>query len=74
MTANRIWVRGVPGRLARIEPNGPYISPNAWVPTTRSHFITRKAEAGDLEISFKDPKAPKTPVAAAPAPAKPKEA
>ena len=76
--AAKIWVRGIPGRLTRIEPGGDYLRTDVWTPATETHFILRKHRAKDLELSYTDPTprpVPPAPKVAAPAAsALPKEA
>lgn len=68
MPANKVWVRGVVGRLARIEPRGEYLAVDRWVPTSDSRMIQRKAAQGDLELTRTNPNPkPKKAEAAAPA-------
>lgn len=54
MTA-RVWVRGVVGRLARIEKGGNFLPTDKWQRVAINRMIERKAEAGDLEIAYRDP-------------------
>lgn len=53
--AERIWVRGVKGRLTRIERGGPFLSISDWKQVNITKRIQQKADRGSLEISYRDP-------------------
>lgn len=64
--ADRVWIRGVPGRLTRIEPGGGFLSVTDWKQVPLTSRILTKADRGSLEISRKDPNAKKPAPVAAP--------
>lgn len=57
MPAKRVWVRGVPGRLARAEQGGSFLPIDRWTAVPLTNFVQRKADAGDLTMTDTDPAA-----------------
>lgn len=49
------WVKGVPGRLTRIERFGAYLPVDRWVQTALTGRIRAQEARGSLELSFRDP-------------------
>lgn len=57
MAHNRVWVRGTPGRLTRIERGGKFLSVTDWKKVTLTKRVQDKADRGSLEIRYSDPNA-----------------
>ena len=52
-----VWVRGVAGRLTRIEQGGKFLPIDRWTQTELTRTVQRKADRGSLQVSYHNPDA-----------------